>query len=166
MITLSRKAVLKLVAFAQSQDELLDNNHAIVEAREALAIHHLDGLYNLPFPGRLDFVEARINECEAELHALRIEAERLDPEYDGAGEGRRNWLVFKVGKAMIHLRDAEDFARFKMPAWPTADRIRVIHQRLTDDVLNGSTSRPTPEEALAALRGEPWESPRRRRRGR
>ena len=69
----------------------------------------------------------------ANLHIERFERdERNAPQV-----GMPHWLRQRLNAAMRHLRDAEDYARMQMPAWPTADRIRDIHEQLTFDVING-----------------------------
>ena len=56
-------------------------------------------------------------------------------------------------KANAALRDAEDIARLA-PMYrclPTADRIRSIHEQVTEDVLNGrSTRKPLLEQLRIA----------------
>lgn len=42
---------------------------------------------------------------------------------------------------MLALRDSEDWARLVLCDEVLAERIRGIHESLTDDVLNGRTSR-------------------------
>lgn len=48
----------------------------------------------------------------------------------------------RLNRAIQWLREAEDIARIEMPASPTADRIRDIYEQITEDVLNGKTTRP------------------------
>jgi hypothetical protein len=43
----------------------------------------------------------------------------------------------RLRPAMLALRDAEDYARLTLYDSLLADRIRGIHESLTDDVLNG-----------------------------
>jgi hypothetical protein len=50
--------------------------------------------------------------------------------------------------AVRPLRDAEDLARLRMPAWPTADRIRDIYEQIGDDLLNGRSSVPPLKQRL------------------
>lgn len=50
-------------------------------------------------------------------------------------------LQQRIRPAMLALRDAEDWARLELHDALLADRIRGIHESLTDDVLNGKTSR-------------------------
>jgi hypothetical protein len=58
------------------------------------------------------------------------------------GETTAYRLRLKLNAAARELRDAEDIARMEMPAWPTADRIRDIYEQVSEDVLNGKTSKP------------------------
>jgi hypothetical protein len=79
--------------------------------------------------------------AEAELKVARIEADRLDP---GKSPDRTNWLLPKLDAAVRHLRDAEDYARLNhnFERLPTADRIRFIYEQITEDIYNGSSSKP------------------------
>jgi hypothetical protein len=54
---------------------------------------------------------------------------------------RRYAVTQAIRPAMLALRDAEDFARLTLYDAALADRIRGIHESLTDDVLNGRTSK-------------------------
>jgi hypothetical protein len=67
----------------------------------------------------------------------------------GPGREERYWLKGKVGAAIRHLRDVEDFYRVTRGGLPgsrneiLADRARAIHEQLTADILNGKTTEPT-----------------------
>jgi hypothetical protein len=56
-----------------------------------------------------------------------------------------------LNRAVRELRAAEDIARIEMPAWPTADRIRDIYEQVSEDVLNGKTTKPPLLQRLRAL---------------
>jgi hypothetical protein len=45
--------------------------------------------------------------------------------------------------AMRALRDCEDYARLTSNNEPLADRCRVLHEQLTEDLVNGGTAYPT-----------------------
>lgn len=107
-----------------------------------------------PPPEHRERLLERRAELAADLRVLDIEIDRLDPALGRDWPSRTNWLLRKLDPAMRHLRDAEDFARLKMPAWPTADRIREVHEKLTDDVLRGTTTRPTAREQMATFRAQ------------
>jgi hypothetical protein len=60
----------------------------------------------------------------------------------------------RLNRAVRWLRDAEDIARIEMPAWPTADRIRDIYEQISEDVLNGKTTKPPLLERLRNAEAE------------
>lgn len=54
---------------------------------------------------------------------------------------RRHEVSQRLMPAMRALRDAEDWARLELGDEVLADRIRGVHESLSDDVLNGRTDR-------------------------
>ena len=60
-------------------------------------------------------------------------------------------------KANRHLRDAEDLARLNPGLWPDryglADRIRSIHEQVTEDLMDGRTYIPPLLERLSITEG-------------
>lgn len=54
---------------------------------------------------------------------------------------RRYEIGSRLRPVMWRLRDAEDWARLELGDDILADRIRGIHESLTDDVLRGDTGR-------------------------
>lgn len=86
--------------------------------------------------------ERLLVERNREIEALRATAL---PRTDNRGYDLRQ----RFNRAVRWLRDAEDIARSEMPGWPTADRIRDIHEQITDDLLNGRTSVPPLKQRLA-----------------
>lgn len=99
-------------------------------------------------------------EAIEDVTALRIMRERIDRRLrDLPGEGNHNYrLMQHLNRAMNAMRDAEDYARMTMPAWPTADRIRSVYEQLSVDVINGRSSVPTRLEQVRALVTELAES--------
>lgn len=59
-----------------------------------------------------------------------------------------------LNKANRELRDAEDLARLNPDLWPDerglAERIRSIHEQVTEDLMNGQTYIPPLLERLQA----------------
>jgi hypothetical protein len=49
----------------------------------------------------------------------------------------------RLRPAMLALRDAEDWVRLELRDEVLAERIRGVHEALTEDVLNGRSSRDT-----------------------
>lgn len=67
-------------------------------------------------------------------------------------EGDYEYEVMQLlNKANRVLRDAEDLSRMERPAWPTADRIRSIHEQITFDVMNGRVNVPPVMQQLSEL---------------
>ena len=69
----------------------------------------------------------------------------------------RKQLVYELrqhlNKANRELRDAEDLARLNPGLWPErhglADRVRSIHEQVTEDLMNGRTYTPPLLQRLA-----------------
>ena len=85
------------------------------------------------------------------LRALREQIDRELQKLPGGQHDDRYRLMQHLNRGMRALRDAEDFARLNRPGWPTADRIRGIHQQLTDDVIRGKTTVPSLIDSLCLL---------------
>lgn len=55
-------------------------------------------------------------------------------------ETARYRMMLELKKAVGHIRAAEDIARLEMGQEDLAQRIRDVHEHVTDDVYNGKRS--------------------------
>lgn len=96
-------------------------------------------------------IEQKFDRLVAEVERLQQAQRRVPSDEGGPGNEEHYWMRAKLGAAIMHLRDLEDFYRLRggTPAGfnqVRADRARQLYEAITEDFLNGSMTRPTTRE--------------------
>ena len=144
--------VERLAQFAEDANELL-----LVDDPACVALDALVGLlrqtadwHHRAEQGWAD-AAARADKAEGLLRQTEQERRRVPSDDGGPGHEESYWLRAKLQASITHLRDVEDFYRLRggLPdGFNTlrADRARDLYEAITEDFVDGKTTRPTRAE--------------------